>query len=197
MVIRAGATGLTCAGPNWYASPSLSLGSLTSWLVCLVAGAYFSGAMRDEDETGFQYVETSQRTTQPRFTRFTRHFNQRGRGRGTDGRGAGGGGGFRHGRGRMQLPQRQSKYRTAMRQDFQRRTWIHRSASVEVRPTWKVFEAPPQSSARTLINFPPSATVSSPCPIIHTPHPSQPCSTRRNPPQSFMLSSAWVRGKTE
>jgi|UniRef100_A0A7S4GJB8 translation initiation factor 3 subunit D len=102
------------------------------------AGAYFSGAMRDEDETGFQYVETSQRTTQPRFTRFTRHFNQRGRGRGTDGRGAGGGGGFRHGRGRMQLPQRQSKYRTAMRQDFQRRTWIHRSASVEVRPTWKV-----------------------------------------------------------
>ena len=49
----------------------------------------------------------------PRFTRFTRHFHNRGRGRGGDGRGQSGGRHF--GRGRMQLPQRQSKYRTAIR----------------------------------------------------------------------------------
>eukprot|EP01006_Ploeotia_vitrea_P007281 TRINITY_DN16598_c0_g1_i1.p1 TRINITY_DN16598_c0_g1~~TRINITY_DN16598_c0_g1_i1.p1 ORF type:complete len:586 (-),score=98.88 TRINITY_DN16598_c0_g1_i1:235-1935(-) len=106
------------------------------------------GSLRDLDEdSGFTFVDRSQ----PVQKFLPRYRNMRGRGRdgrgrfgGWGGRGGAGGRGSgapRTGQGRKgQQPQRQGKWKQNKANDWarERRTFVHRSASVEVRPTWKV-----------------------------------------------------------
>lgn len=158
------------------------------------ANSLFAGAIREEEEAGFLNVEAQTKGFQTRKP-FSRPFGNNRYGRG--GRGGGGpGGDFGRGRPRGyprgQLPQRQSKAKIAARSDWMpRRQFVHRNASVEVRPNWKIVHQFAQADLSKLDGpMPDAATDLKVCGVLETydntfdrvaprvPVPLQDCSTK-------------------
>jgi translation initiation factor 3 subunit D len=98
------------------------------------------GGVRDfDEETGFTFVDN---TSKPNKVQGFRRFNSKlrpGRG-GPGGRGGPMGSAWSGGRGRGRAPQRQDKFQRNRLRDMQqnRRNFVHRTSSVEVRANWKV-----------------------------------------------------------